>query len=65
MADHLQDREVIFEFHPFAGVVKVTAMDTKTLTEVTVQCPAVATETAMKQHAMKRLDYVLKKKGLA
>lgn len=62
--DLLKNREIIFEFHPVGGIVKVTAMDTTTLTEVTVQCPAVSSEAVLKQHALKRLEYVLKKKGV-
>lgn len=57
-------REVIIEFTPIGQYVKVAAMDTKTLTEVSIQGPANATEGTLKQNALKRLEYVLKKKGL-
>jgi len=41
-----------------------TNMDTKTLTEVIVQGPASAGEEMLKRNAIRRLEYVLKKKGL-
>lgn len=60
----LAGREVIFEFFPVGNVVRVTAMDTKSLTEVSIQGPANAGETLLKRNALKRLEYVMKKKGL-
>lgn len=60
----LHDREVIIEFFPVGTYVKVTAMDTKTLTEVTTQGPATAGERVLEYNALKRLEYVLKKKGI-
>ena len=60
----LPGREIIFEFLPVGNVVRVTAMDTKTLTEITIQGPVGTSEAILKLNAMKRLEYVLKKKGL-
>ncbi len=60
----LQGREVIFEFFPSGHYVRVSAMDTKTLTEISVQAPASASEEVLKHHALRRLEYVLKKKNL-
>ena len=60
----LKDREVIVEFFPVGGLVKVTAMDTLTLTEISVQGPRSAGEEALKRNAIKRLEYVLRKKGV-
>ena len=60
----LSGREVIIEFHPVGMYVKVSAMDTQSLTEVSIQGPANAAEATLKRNAMKRLEYVLKKKGL-
>lgn len=57
------NREVIFEFYRLGNLVKVSAMDTKTLTEASIQCPVSMTEDIMKRNALKRLEYVLKKKG--
>lgn len=56
-------REVIVEMHRYGAIVKVTAMDTKTLTEISVQGPASAGEVALRKNALARLEYVLKKKG--
>ena len=61
--DLLQGREVIIEFHPVGHVVKVSAMDTQTLTEVSIQGPASSPQEILKRNALKRLEYVLKKKG--
>ncbi len=60
----LDNREIIIEFFPVGNIVKVSAMDVKTLTEVSVQCPANVSEEMLKRNALKRLEYVLKKKGL-
>lgn len=60
----MQNREVIFEFSPIGNVVRVMAMDVKTMTEVTIQGPTSAPESTLKMNALKRLEYVLKKKGL-
>jgi len=60
----LHGREIIFEFRPVGSVVRVSAMDTQSLTEISVQGPASAGEEILKRNALKRLEYVLKKKGL-
>lgn len=60
----LQGREVIIEFMPVGNVVKVSAMDTLSLTEISIQGPANASEAILKRNALKRLEYVMKKKGL-
>lgn len=60
----LRNREIIFEFFPVGNVVRVMAMDVKTMTEVTIQGPASAPESTLKANAVKRLEYVMKKKGL-
>lgn len=60
----LRDREVIFEFYPVGQYVRVSAMDTKTLTEISIQGPVSASEDLLKHNALKRLEYVLRKKGL-
>lgn len=64
MKDILQGREVIIELQPVGNIVKVSAVDTLTLTEVSIQGPANAGEEMLKRNAIKRLEYVLKKKGL-
>ena len=60
----LNGREVIIEFFPVGAFVKVSAMDTQTLTEVSIQGPANASQETLERNALKRLEYVLKKKGL-
>ncbi len=64
MKDSLAGRDVIIEFFPMGIYVKVSAMDVKTLTEVSIQGAASASEAYLKQNALKRLEYVLRKKGL-
>lgn len=63
MSDSLAGREIIIEFYPVGQFVKVTAMDTRTLTEISIQGPANAGETMLKRNAIKRLEYVLRKNG--
>lgn len=60
----LQNREVIIEFFPIGQIVKVSAMDVASLTEISIQGPQSAGEETLKRNALKRLDYVLKKKGI-
>jgi hypothetical protein len=63
MTEKMQGREVIFEFRPVGNLMRVTAMDTATMTEVLIQGPANAGEEALKQNALLRLEYVLRKAG--
>lgn len=60
----LAGREIIIEFSPIGAYVKVAAMDTQTLTEISIQGPASAPEETLRKNALKRLEYVMKKKGL-
>jgi len=60
----MKNREVIIEFYPVGQFVKVSAMDSKTLTEISIQGPKSAGEDTLKRNAIKRLEYVLRKKGL-
>lgn len=60
----LSGREIIIEFTPVGNFVKVSAMDIKTLTEVSIQGPSTTPQAILKRNAVKRLEYVLKKKGL-
>lgn len=64
MSELLKNREIIIEFFNVGQIVKVSAMDTKTLTEISIQGPASAGESTLKRNALKRLEYVLKKKGI-
>ncbi len=60
----LEGREIIIEFFPVGNYVRVAAMDTQTLTEISIQGPKSASEEILKRNAVKRLEYVLRKKGL-
>lgn len=62
--DSLKNREIIIEFFSVGQIVKVSAMDAVTLTEISIQGPKNAGEVVLKQNALKRLEYVLKKKGI-
>ena len=64
MTSALAQREVIFEFRPVGNIMRVSAMDTQTMTEIAIQCPLNAGEAVFKKNALLRLEYVLKKKGL-
>ena len=54
-------QEVIIEFHRIGKSVKVSAMDTKTLTEVSIVGPANAGEEILKRNVLRKLEYVLAK----
>lgn len=64
MNQPLANREVIIEFFPVGQFIKVSAMDTKTLIEISIQGPASTPEAILKRNALKRLEYVLKKKDV-
>ena len=60
----LSNREVIIEYKPVGAYMKVSAMDTASLTEISIQGPVDACEDTLKRNALKRLEYVLKKNGI-
>jgi hypothetical protein len=64
MSDALKNREVIIEFMPVGTLVRVSAMDTKSLTEIVISGPAGTPQSILKNNALKRLEYVLRKKGI-
>jgi hypothetical protein len=64
MKNNLQNREIIIEFRTLGPVVRATAFDTETLTEVHVQGPASAPEAHLRQLVLQKLEYVLRKKGI-
>ena len=61
--DKMQGREVIFECRPVGNIMRVSAMDVLTMTEIVIQCPASAGEAIFKKNALMRLEYTLKKNG--
>jgi hypothetical protein len=64
MTEILKGREVILEFQPVGNIMRVTAMDTATMTEISIQCPISAGEAVFKKNALLRLEYVLRKKNI-
>ena len=56
-------REVIFEFQQIGNVVKVTAVDTATGVEASTMGPPTSGEETLKRAALRKLEYVLEKKG--
>ena len=54
--------EIIIEFHRIGGAVKVSAMDSATLTEVSIVGPANAGEEILKRNVLRKLEFVLAKK---
>ena len=60
----LKNREIIFEFFPIGAYMKVTAMDVATLTEISINGPVSTPQPILKQNALKRLEFVMRKKGL-
>lgn len=62
--DPLYGRDIIVEFAPMGTVVKVSAMDVASLTEISIQGPATSPQALLQRNALKRLEYVLRKKGI-
>jgi hypothetical protein len=58
-------REVILEFQRIGNAVKVTAVDPETLVEVAIVGSSKASEDALAQTAIDKLNYVLGKRGHA
>ncbi|HVO13899.1 MAG TPA: hypothetical protein VMV26_01740 [Alphaproteobacteria bacterium] len=56
------DPEVLLEFHQIGAVVKVSAVDPVTLTEVSISGPASAGQAALGQAAIRKLRYVLERR---
>ena len=55
--------EVILEFVPVGDLVRVTAMHEPSLTEIVVHGPASAGEAALRRLALRRLAFVLRRRG--
>lgn len=63
MAKQGTGREVLIEFQQIGNAVKVTAVDTITLVEVSIMGPASAGNEVLKQNVINKLEYVLSKKN--
>ena len=55
-------KEVIIEFHRIGNSVKVTAVDPVSQVEVSIVGPPGAGEETLKRTAVRKLEYVLKKR---
>lgn len=62
MARQSANREVLIEFQQVGNAVKVTAVDTETLVEVSMMGPASAGQEILKRNVINKLNYVLAKK---
>jgi hypothetical protein len=56
-------RDVIFELRRVGNAVKVSAVDTETMTEVSVMGPATAAEATLRQAALRKLEFVLARRA--
>lgn len=56
-------REVLIEFHQIGNSVKVTAVDTASLVEVSIVGAANASQEMLKRMAVRKLDYVIDKRS--
>ncbi len=60
----LNGREVLLEMIPIGSYMRVTAVDVESMTEVSIQGPRSAMEGVLKNNALRRLEYVLRKNGI-
>jgi hypothetical protein len=56
-------RDVIFEFFRVGNSVQVSAVDTETMTEVSVVGPATASEATLRNNALRKLEFGLAKRA--
>ncbi len=59
----MSEREIIIEFISQGAYVKVSAMDSETLTEVSIVGDPNAGEERLRQLAIQKLNYVLSKQA--
>jgi hypothetical protein len=59
MRDAIDAGEVILEFVRIGTLIRVSAMEPRSLTEVVIYGPASAGEAALRRVALRKLDYVL------
>ncbi|MFV3131040.1 DUF6898 family protein [Niveispirillum sp. KHB5.9] len=57
----LNERDVLIEFHAVGNIVRVSAIDPVTNTEVIIQGPASAGKPVLARNALAKLNYVLRK----
>lgn len=56
-------RDVIFEFRRVGNAVKVSAVDTESMTEVSVMGPATTDEASLRRTALRKLEFVLARRA--
>ena len=59
MGDAVERGEVILEFVRLGALIRVSAMDVASLTEVVLQGPAAAGEAALRGAVLRKLTYAL------
>jgi hypothetical protein len=59
MGDAVERGEVIVEFVQLGPLIRVSAMDVASLTEVVLQGPAAAGEAALRRAVLRKLAYAL------
>ena len=57
-----ENGDIIIEYRQLGNSVRVSAMDTKSLTEVSIVGPADAGEETLKRNVLRKLEYVMAKK---
>ena len=57
----LHGREILLELIPIGSYMRVTAFDVESMTEVSIQGPKNAMPSLLKNNALRRLEYVLRK----
>lgn len=60
----LKNREIIFELYTIGAYTKATAVDVATMTEAMTQGPASSPDSVLKEAALRKLEFVMRKKGL-
>jgi hypothetical protein len=63
MPNEIDPGEVILEFVQIGALVRVSAMELKSLTEVVIYGPASAAEAALRRTALCKLDFALARRG--
>jgi hypothetical protein len=59
MVEELERGDVILEFVRLGALIRVSAMDVASLTEVVLQGPAAAGEAALRRAVLRKLAYAL------
>jgi hypothetical protein len=59
MPDDIDPGEVILEFVQIGALIRVSAIESKSLTEVVIYGPASAGEAALRGVVLRKLDYVV------